>query len=163
MLNRKMPPSVAAQVKKRPRRIGIGQDEGRYVVNEQIGYLLRVAMQRHKAIFTAMMVDDLTQTQFATLAKLFENGPTSQNLLGRLIALDAPTIKGVIDRLEKRGLVASRSDATDMRRRQIMLTPRGQSVAHAAVGIGTAITEATLEPLTKSERETLKSLLRRLA
>jgi len=89
MLNRKMPPSVAAQVKKRPRRIGIGQDEGRYVVNEQIGYLLRVAMQRHKAIFTAMMVDDLTQTQFATLAKLFENGPTSQNLLGRLIALDA--------------------------------------------------------------------------
>ena len=47
MLNRKMPPSVAAQVKKRPRRVGIGQDEGRYVVNEQIGYLLRVAMQRH--------------------------------------------------------------------------------------------------------------------
>ena len=84
-------------------------------------------------------------------------------MLGRLIALDAPTIKGVIDRLEKRGLVASRSDATDMRRRQIMLTPKGQSVAHAAVGIGAAITEATLGPLSKSERETLKSLLRRLA
>jgi DNA-binding MarR family transcriptional regulator len=163
MLNRKMPPPAAAHAKKGPRRVGIGQDEDRYVVNEQIGYLLRVAMQRHKAIFTSMMVDDLTQTQFATLAKLLENGPASQNLLGRLIALDAPTIKGVIDRLEKRGLVASRSDATDMRRRQIMLTSKGQSVAHAAVGIGKAITEATLEPLSKSERETLKSLLRRLA
>jgi DNA-binding MarR family transcriptional regulator len=163
MLNRKMPPSVAAHAKKALRRVAIGHDEDRYVVNEQIGYLLRVAMQRHKAIFTSMMVEDLTQTQFATLAKLFENGPASQNLLGRLIALDAPTIKGVIDRLEKRGLVASRSDATDMRRRQITLTPRGQSVAHAAVGIGTAITDVTLDPLSKSERETLKSLLRRLA
>ena len=163
MLNRKMRPPVAAHAKKGLRRVAVGRDEDRYVVNEQIGYLLRVAMQRHKAIFTSMMVEDLTQTQFATLAKLFENGPASQNLLGRLIALDAPTIKGVIDRLEKRGLVASRSDATDMRRRQIMLTPKGQSVAHAAVGIGTAITDVTLDPLSKSERETLKSLLRRLA
>jgi len=163
MLNRKMRPPVAAHAKKGLRRVATGQDEDRYVVNEQIGYLLRVAMQRHKAIFTSMMVEDLTQTQFATLAKLFENGPASQNLLGRLIALDAPTIKGVIDRLEKRAMVASRSDATDMRRRQIMLTPRGQSVAHAAVSIGKVITEATLEPLSKSERETLKSLLRRLA
>jgi DNA-binding MarR family transcriptional regulator len=50
-----------------------------------------------------------------------------------------------------------------MRRRQITLTPRGQSVAHAAVGIGKSITEATLDPLTKGEQETLKSLLRRLA
>jgi MarR family transcriptional regulator, lower aerobic nicotinate degradation pathway regulator len=58
-------------------------------VNEQIGYLLRVAMQRHKAIFTAMMIEDLTQTQFATLSKLAKNGPASQYLLERLIALDA--------------------------------------------------------------------------
>ncbi len=72
---------------------------GRYVLDEQIGFLLRVAMQRHTSIFTSRMIEGLTQTQFAALAKLYEVGPCSQNHLGRLIFLDAATIKGVVDRL----------------------------------------------------------------
>ena len=56
-----------------------------YVLDEQVGFLLRVAMQRHTAIFMSQMVDGLTQTQFAALAKLLEVGPCSQNHLGRLI------------------------------------------------------------------------------
>lgn len=75
-----------------------------YVLDEQIGFLLRVAMQRHTSIFTGRMVEGLTQTQFAALAKLYEVGPCSQNQLGRLIYLDAATIKGVVDRLGRAGL-----------------------------------------------------------
>ena len=39
------------------------------------------------------------------LAKLLEVGPCSQNHLGRLIYLDAATIKGVVDRLSARGFL----------------------------------------------------------
>ena len=77
--------------------------EGRYVLDDQAGFLMRVAMQRHTSIFTSRMVEGLTQTQFAALAKLYEVGPCSQNYLGRLIYLDAATIKGVVDRLDLRG------------------------------------------------------------
>src|SRR5580692_2583797 len=98
----------------------------RYVLNEQIGFLLRVAMQRHTAIFTSRMIEDLTQTQFAALAKLLEVGPCSQNHLGRLIYLDAATIKGVVDRLRVRRLVATGHDPLDRRRRAIMLTAAGR-------------------------------------
>ena len=34
--------------------------DGRYVLDEQIGFLLRVAMQRHTSIFTSQMVEGLT-------------------------------------------------------------------------------------------------------
>ncbi len=61
--------------------------------------MLWVAIQRHTAIFTGCMVEALTQTPFAALAKLYEVGPCSQNHLGRLIYLDAATIKGVVERL----------------------------------------------------------------
>ncbi len=81
--------------------------DGCYALDEQVGFLLRVAMQRHTAIFTGRMVEGLTQTQFAALAKLFEVGPCSQNYLGRLIYLDAATIKGVVDRLALRGFVTA--------------------------------------------------------
>jgi len=79
-------------------------EHGRYVLDEQVGFLLRVAMQRHTSIFTSRMIEALTQTQFAALSKLHEVGPCSQNHLGRLIYLDAATIKGVVDRLGRAAL-----------------------------------------------------------
>src|SRR5580693_7661554 len=112
----------------------------RYVLNEQVGFLLRVAMQRHTAIFTGRMVEELTQTQFAALAKLLEAGPCSQNHLGRLIYLDAATIKGVVDRLRARGLVSTAGDAKDRRRRAVALTPAGRRVTAAAISVAAQIT-----------------------
>lgn len=47
-------------------------EQGRYVLDEQVGFLMRIAMQRHTSIFTSRMVEGLTQTQFAALAKLYE-------------------------------------------------------------------------------------------
>ncbi len=42
-----------------------------YVLDDQVGFLLRVAMQRHTSIFMSQMTARLTQTQFAALAKLW--------------------------------------------------------------------------------------------
>jgi hypothetical protein len=39
----------------------------RYVMKDQVGFLMRVAMQRHTSIFMSLMVHDLTQTRFAAL------------------------------------------------------------------------------------------------
>ena len=90
-----------------------------YMLDDQIGFRLRIAMQRHTSIFMSQMIEDLTQTQFAALAKLLEVGACSQNHLGRLIYLDASTIKGVVDRLRLRGLVATCNDPNDRRRKNL--------------------------------------------
>jgi DNA-binding MarR family transcriptional regulator len=137
-------------------------EDARYVLDEQIGFRLRVAMQRHTAIFTSRMIDGLTQTQFAALAKLYEVGPSSQNHLGRLIYLDAATIKGVVDRLSGRGLVTALSDPKDRRRRAVTLTDRGRRLTEAAMRVAAEITAATLTPLTKDEQRMVVKLLRKL-
>ncbi len=105
---------------------------------------MRIAMQRHTSIFTSRMIEGLTQTQFAALAKLYEVGPCSQNYLGRLIYLDAATIKGVVDRLHLRGLVTALSDPKDRRRRAVALTDRGRRATEAAMQVAAGITAATL-------------------
>jgi DNA-binding MarR family transcriptional regulator len=133
-----------------------------YLLDDQIGFLLRVAMQRHTAIFMSRMIEGLTQTQFAALAKLYEAGPCSQNHLGRLIYLDAATIKGVVDRLSTRGFVTALSDPNDRRRRAVVLTPRGKSVTEAAIRVAVEITAETLVPLTADEQRTVTRLLRKL-
>src|SRR5271169_650799 len=128
---------------------GVASGHGRYVLDDQVGFLLRVAPQRHTAIFTARMIEGLTQTQFAALSKLHEAGPCSQNQLGRLIYFDAATIKGVVDRLSAHGLVSALADPIDRRRRAVELTARGRAVTQAAMRVAAAITAATLEPLSE--------------
>ncbi|MCQ0988084.1 MarR family winged helix-turn-helix transcriptional regulator [Jiella marina] len=135
-----------------------------YVLDEQIGFLLRKAYQRHMTIFAKSMIGGLTPTQFSTLFRLFaEPGPISQNALGRLVAMDAATTKGVISRLEKHGLVTTERDPDDKRRYLLHSTEKGRALIREAIPVVKGITETTLEPLTQSERETLLRLLAKLA
>ena len=132
------------------------------MLDEQVGFLLRVAMQRHTAIFMSRMIEDLTQTQFAALAKLLAVGPCSQNQLGRLIYLDAATTKGVVDRLEARHLVTVCPDPHDRRRRAIALTKTGRTVAAKATRVARKITRETLVPLSAAEQSSVLRLLKKL-
>jgi len=134
-----------------------------YVLDDQIGFRLRVAMQRHTFIFTSRMIQDLTQTQFAALAKLREVGVCSQNHLGRLIYLDPSTIKGVVDRLNRRGLVEICDNPKDRRRRAVALTEKGKRAAAAAAKVAAEITAKTMMPLTPKEQRQIVKLLRRLS
>jgi MarR family transcriptional regulator, lower aerobic nicotinate degradation pathway regulator len=136
--------------------------DGRYVLDDQAGFLMRIAMQRHTSIFASRMIEGLTQTQFAALAKLHEVGPCSQNYLGRLIYLDAATIKGVVDRLHLRGFVTALNDPKDRRRRAVALTERGRTVTEMAMAVASDITTATLAPLTADEQRQITKLLRKL-
>src|SRR4026207_1922022 len=72
--------------------------EDRYVLDDQVGFLMRIAMPRHASIFPSRMLEGLTQTQFAALAKLYEVGPCSQNHLSRLLYLVAATITRLVGR-----------------------------------------------------------------
>lgn len=101
--------------------------------------------------------------QFAAMAKLAEAGECSQNRLGRQVSMDAATIKGVIDRLTKRGLVAVSPDPVDRRRLNVALTETGAETVAGVIEAAHAITELTLQPLNQQERITLLKLLRKMA
>ncbi len=133
-----------------------------YRVDQQIGFFLRQANQRHVAIFAARMGDRLTTTQWAALSKLGEIQPTSQNQLGRETAMDVATIKGVVDRLVARDLVQTAPDPNDGRRLILSLTGEGEALIERHVGTAVAVTEETLAPLTSGERMMLIELLRKI-
>ncbi len=132
-----------------------------YRLDEQIGFTLRRVNQRHLAIFSQLM-PDLTPTQFAALAKLIEVGEVSQNELGRLIAMDAATIKGVADRLIRRGLLNARRNPDDSRRKLLCANIAGQALYNQVVTTALRISEKTLSPLNAEEKDQFLNLLQRL-
>lgn len=132
-----------------------------YRLDVQVGHLLRRAQQRHLALF-AGVIPDLTTTQFAALYRLAEQGPLSQNQLGRVTAMDGATIKGVVGRLVARGLVTTTPDAGDRRRLVVAATPEGRALCERLVPMAEEATRLTLEPLDAAEREALLALLAKL-
>lgn len=137
-------------------------DANRYRLDAQIGFVLRRVTQRHLALFAAA-IPEVTTTQFAVLARLTETGPLSQNQLGRAAAMDGATIKGVVDRLTRLGLVVTAADPEDRRRLTVTLTDAGAALFAARAETALAISAATTSPLDPEETRHLMALLARLA
>ncbi len=133
-----------------------------YVLEDQIGFILRRVNQRHAGIFADRIGAALTTTQFATLAKLNEMGSCTQNRLGRNTAMDAATIKGVVDRLTRRGLTRTWPDPSDGRRMLVSLTDKGLKMLTDTLPRAMEISERTLEPLNAEDRKTFIRLLEKL-
>jgi len=137
---------------------------GEYVLEDQIGHLLRRAHQRASAIFMDMMAaHQLTPTQFAALAKIREHGTVSQNELGRMTAMDPATMQGVMQRLFDRALIERRPHPGDRRRVSLSLSPAGQALVDGALADAHATTSATLAPLSEPDRREFLRLLEKLA
>src|SRR5262245_3679869 len=141
----------------------LADDDIDYVLEEQVGFLLRRAQQRHTAIFAHLIgKHQLTPTQFASLAKIADEGTVSQNKLGRLTAMDPATMQGVIARLLDRGFIARAPDPLDRRRALLRLTPEGRAAFADAAPNGKRITKETLAPLDARERTAFLRLLAKL-
>ncbi|HFF2090137.1 TPA: MarR family winged helix-turn-helix transcriptional regulator [Pseudomonas aeruginosa] len=133
-----------------------------YRLDDQIGFILRQANQRYAALFANGIGNGLTPTQWAALVRLSETGPCPQNQLGRLTAMDAATIKGVVERLDKRGLIQRSADPDDGRRLLVSLSPAGRAELEAGLAAAREINRQALAPLSPQEQETLRGLLARL-
>jgi DNA-binding MarR family transcriptional regulator len=72
---------------------------------------------------------DITQTQIFTIMAIHEQTPIRLSVLSRKLHIAAPTVTGIIDRLERSGYVKRTPDPQDRRAVHVGLTPRGQRVA----------------------------------
>jgi MarR family transcriptional regulator, lower aerobic nicotinate degradation pathway regulator len=107
-------------------------NEGPHTMNnveKSIGFLLAKAYQRAFALFREQLEEfDLTPPQYAVLAFLWQQDGLTQVELSEKSQVDRTTLGGLIDRLEKYGLVERHPHPHDRRAYQIKLTPRGRSL-----------------------------------
>lgn len=101
-------------------------------------------------------------SEFAILETLLHKGPLPVNTIGRKVLLTTGSITTAVDRLEARGLVARKDDPTDRRVRQVQLTAAGRRLIKPAFEQHAADLETIVSVLTRGERATLVTLLRKL-
>ncbi len=134
-----------------------------YVLEDQVGFLLRCAHQRATEDFNATMGRfAVTPTQFAALSKLDDLESVSQNQLGRLTRMDPATVSGVVGRLIGRGLVRQSPDARDARLVLLALTPTGRAAVLEMKAAAAEVSRRTLQPLEPAEADALLRALARI-
>lgn len=132
-------------------------------IEDSLGYLVARVHQVFSSRFKESLGEyNLTPPQFGTLAFLWKNNGISQVQLGTLMMKDRTTIGGIIDRLEKEGLVLRQDDPADRRTHLVFLTSRGADLKMELEEIAARTILEVTSMLTDIEREQFRFLLRKI-
>jgi DNA-binding MarR family transcriptional regulator len=129
----------------------------------RIGYLLnRPALQIRQMAQAVLKPFGLIPPHFGVMATLASEGPQTQRALGGLLKVDPTTMVWLIDHLEKAGFVRRGTHPDDRRAHLVELSSAGKAAYQRASKRLDQLDEEFLAPLSKSERNDLRRLLRKL-
>lgn len=127
----------------------------------QLMELFSVSLGVYYGDFTlAAASENLTASQGKALTVL-RRGPAAMRALAETMTCDASNMTGIIDRLEKRGLVRREADASDRRVKNVILTAEGERVTDA-IRAKMRTTQDGLDSLSDADRNSLYTLLERV-
>lgn len=105
----------------------------------------------------------LTAPQTAAMQAVVRNRGISLKELSRELSLAHSTVSGIVDRLEKRGMLERKPDAVDGRISRVYPTAVvAQFIKHRIPELATGPLQAALHRANAQEREAIGSALRRL-
>tara|TARA_R110002110_G_scaffold86240_2_gene225078 strand:+ start:758 stop:1231 length:474 start_codon:yes stop_codon:yes gene_type:complete len=84
---------------------------------------------------------DLKALAYDTMICILDGHGMSQQDLSRRLGIYAPKMVGLLDDLEKRGLVERKINPSDRRRHELVLTTSGHDILQRAAVIGAALEE----------------------
>jgi len=132
-------------------------------LNQCINFLLTKTQQKVFQYFKASLAEfDVTPVQYGVLACLWHEDSQTPKQIAASLSLDGSTITGILDRMEKKGLVKRMPDPNDRRALRVILTKQGLQLCEP---IGKVIEESNqyiLEILTKEEQEQFFNILERI-
>ncbi len=106
----------------------------------------------------------LSEPKFKVLINLYMAGDRGliQSDLSTKINVSRANITGLVERLEKEGLVVRNDDPSDKRVFRVCLTSRAFALMHAFIPIHNEFMHRIMMPLDKNEKELFISLLKKL-
>jgi MarR family transcriptional regulator, transcriptional regulator for hemolysin len=104
----------------------------------------------------------LTRAQWLVLTRLNRRPGASQSELADMLEVERATAGRMVDRLERKGWVIRRPDATDRRINRLFLSPEADRIRAEMLDIADQTLEDALAPLSVPERRQLGDALARV-
>jgi DNA-binding MarR family transcriptional regulator len=104
----------------------------------------------------------ITPPQFEVLISLWTEDGLVLSELSKRLSRDGPTITGIIDRMEKKGLVRRERSTTDRRVIMVFSTPKATAMKEALTKLQKTAGKDIIENFTDENIKTLEQLLTKL-
>jgi MarR family transcriptional regulator, transcriptional regulator for hemolysin len=118
-----------------------------------VARLMRVAYDRRARAL------GLTRSQWWVLNHLYFNEAITQSALADVLDIEKPTLGRLLDRLESKGWVERRADASDRRAKRIYLTGEVQELMRALRSIAAGLRVDALAGIDEQDRRRLLDTL----
>lgn len=105
----------------------------------------------------------LRKVEYSLLLLVLVNGPLSPKRLARALALSAPNLTMLLDRMQQRGLLRRERSLVDRRSQNVVLTDEGQRIAQASAAEAMPMERALDDRLSLAEHAMLIELLGKVA
>jgi DNA-binding MarR family transcriptional regulator len=105
----------------------------------------------------------LRKVEYSLLMLVLANGPLSPKTLARVLALSAPSLTMLLDRMQLRGLLRRERSQTDRRSQNVVLTDEGDALARATAAAAVPMEQELRHRLSTAEHAMLVELLAKLA
>ncbi|MDQ6838188.1 MAG: MarR family transcriptional regulator [Actinomycetota bacterium] len=120
---------------------------------------LRLVILRMSRRLRQQSVGDVTASQMSALASIYLAGDASLGELAATERIAPPSMTRIVARLEERGFVCRRHDATDRRVSRLEITPAGEAVVAETRSRRDAYLAERLQSLSEEEREIVRRAL----
>ncbi|WMX43975.1 MarR family winged helix-turn-helix transcriptional regulator [Streptomyces roseicoloratus] len=133
-------------------------------LHSDTGYLLyRLGLRSGQLFNAALQESGLRLRHYALLRYLASVDGALQRELSDRLGYDPSAIVGLVDDLERLGLVERRPAPGDRRSRIVVLTDAGRGFLKDTDRTSRRVTDGLLAPLTDEDRTVLHDLLRRIS
>jgi DNA-binding MarR family transcriptional regulator len=128
------------------------------------GFLLvRLAMSFKSRVLAEVEAAGFSQYHYSVLVILDEQARKTQATIADALDMDPSQLVGVLDGLERKGLVSRQRDQDDRRRHVVSLTAQGRKQLVRLRSMIDRLEDEMFAPLSAAERKAFHDLLVRLA
>ena len=133
-------------------------------LKECINFLLSTA-QHNVFQYLSVKLSSLgiTPSQYSVLSCLWGRSHATPKQLAEILGIETSTVSGLLDRLQKNGLIDRIVNSEDRREVQVIATQKGRDLEKPVTVIIDDMNKEVLKTFTQDEVDKLKSMLRIIA
>ena len=134
-----------------------------YDFEDSVGYW--ICMTSHalrRALDAELAREKITLRQFEVLASLALNGEMSQTELAERLGIEAPTLAGILSRMERDGWLERNSCPDDRRKKRIRVTEQAEAVWSRMADCCRRVREQAIQGLSDEDLARLRDTCERM-
>ena len=133
-------------------------------LTECINYLLTTAQHTvFQKMSLALAEFDITPGQYGVLNVLWKQGATAPKEIAHILCLETTTVSGVLDRMQKKGLIDRVLDDSDRRSVKVLATDKGKALEEPVLAAVEQVNQDVLSIFSEEEAQQLKAWLRAIS